>query len=367
MIIIFWLSLAIAGVYLILQLWQEFILVRYRHTYLPEPMDWPEISILVAARNEENNIRHCLDSLLKLDYPTDKIHIVCGNDQSTDNTGIILAEYDSVYNHIKSVNIIDDDSGLKAKARVMAQLEVYAKGEFYLITDADICVKPEWAKFMVRSMNENMGVCSGTTLVKGDGIWGKMQELDWAYFMGMLNIISYSGVPATAVGNNMIVRAAAYREVGGYKGIKFSITEDYKLYSEICKKGWKWNNIMQPEVTAYSAPVLGYTHLLHQRKRWLSGGRELPWYWWFLFGIFGLFYFLIPVTIYINPILGLSLWGIKWILQSLQIAQIYRHIQEPSPSLGDFLRYETFITVNTLFTALFSLLPVRTDWKSRHY
>lgn len=365
--IVFWIALAIGLVYITIQIWQLITLLRYRHRYLPEPASWPEISILIAARNEEDNIKQCLDSLIKLDYPADKIHIVCGNDQSTDNTGMILTEYAAKYLHIKAIEIQDDNSGLKAKARVMAQLEAFAKGEFYLITDADIQVKPEWAKFMVRSMEIGTGVCSGTTVVKGNGTWGNMQEMDWAYFMGMLNIISYNGVPATAVGNNMIVRAEAYHQVGGYSGIQFSITEDYKLYSEICKKGWKWNNIMQKEVTAYSAPVIGFATLLHQRKRWLSGGRELPWYWWVLFGVFGFFYFLVPVLIFLDPFTGLVIWGVKWMVQSCLIAGIYRLINESKPALLNFLVYEIFITANTLFTAVFALLPLKTKWKNRHY
>ena len=365
--ILFWTSLIIGLVYLAIQIWQLITLQRYRHSYLPEPEEWPEISILIAARNEEDNMKQCLDSLLELDYPADKIHIICGNDQSNDNTGLILDEYATSYPQIKAVEIQDDNSGLKAKARVMAQLEAFAKGEFYLITDADIRVKPQWAKYMVRSMEKETGVCSGTTVVKGNGKWGKMQEMDWAYFMGMLNIISYNGVPATAVGNNMIVRAEAYHQVGGYRGIQFSITEDYKLYSEICKKGWKWNNIMQKEVTAYSAPVFGIGTLLHQRKRWLSGGRELPWYWWLLFGVFGLFYFLIPALIFIQPITGLIIWTMKWALQTILIAGIYRLIDEPKPGLLNFLVYEIFITANTIFTAIFALLPLKTNWKNRHY
>jgi cellulose synthase/poly-beta-1,6-N-acetylglucosamine synthase-like glycosyltransferase len=365
--IAFCLLLGIGMVYIAIQIWQLIILFRYKHHYQPEPAIWPEISILIAARNEEANIRQCLNSLLNLDYPKDRLHIICGNDQSTDHTGVILAEYSALHPHIKSVMITDDDSGLKAKARVMAQLEVYATGEFYLITDADITVKPEWAKFMVRSMTDEMGVCSGTTVVKSHSKWGTMQEIDWAYFMGMLNIISYNGVPATAVGNNMIVRSKAYHEVGGYRGIKFSITEDYKLYSEICKKGWKWDNIMQAEVTAYSAPVSDLTDLLHQRKRWLSGGKELPWYWWVLFGVFGLFYFSIPVLLFIDPATGCILWFIKWLIQTLQIRGIFNQIKEPHPRWHDYLMYEMFITINTILTAIFSIIPFGTRWKNRTY
>lgn len=62
--IVFWIALAIGLVYITIQIWQLITLLRYRHRYLPEPASWPEISILIAARNEEDNIKQCLDSLI---------------------------------------------------------------------------------------------------------------------------------------------------------------------------------------------------------------------------------------------------------------------------------------------------------------
>ena len=84
--------------------------------------------------------------------------------------------------------------------------------------------------------------------------------------MGLLNVISYSGVPATAVGNNMIIRKDAYWQTGGYSKIKFSITEDYKLYSEVCSKGWLWNNIMNQDVLAFSEKTQGFGNLSTPKK-----------------------------------------------------------------------------------------------------
>jgi hypothetical protein len=86
-----------------------------------------------------------------------------------------------------------------------------------------------------------------------------------------------------------------------------------------------------------------------------------------LFGIFGLFYFFIPVLIILNPLAGLAIWVIKWILQTRLIAGIYRLIDEPQPGLFNFTVYEIFITANTLLTAFFAILPLKTNWKNRHY
>jgi cellulose synthase/poly-beta-1,6-N-acetylglucosamine synthase-like glycosyltransferase len=362
-----WFILGPLLLYLIIQLWQTITLFQYKDIIGPEPAEWPFISIMVAARNEEACIGKCIESLCKLDYPKDKLLILIGNDQSTDSTAEIVQNYVNKFSFLKLIHIIDDDSGLKAKARVMAQLDRFVKGSFYLVTDADVEVKPSWAKGLVRHMTDNIGVASGTTMVRGSGLWDEMQGIDWAYFMGLLNVISYSGIPATAVGNNMIVREDAYWQTGGYAAIKFSITEDYKLYSEICKLGWKWNNIMSSKELAFSKSSKGFIDLLHQRKRWLSGGKELPWYWWIFFITFGAFYFLIPVLFFFNPVAALLLWLTKWSLQVMQVNRIYKNVGEKRPSLLKHITFEFYLFMITTSTACFFVSPWKTIWKGRKY
>lgn len=370
----------ILALYLIVQIWQLQALFRYKvynqfeTLSKTEQSNLPQISIWVACRNEEKNIQNCLNSLLNLNYPKEKIQILVGNDQSTDNTKKIVLEviknhsqYTEKKSEIQLIDIVDDDSGLKAKARVMAQLDKHAIGDYYLITDADVVVNPNWALGLLGSLSKEMGVASGTTMVKSEGIWGWLQEIDWAYFMGLLNLISFSGIPATAVGNNMIMKKEAYWETGGYGLIQFSITEDYKLYSEICKKGWKWNNVMNPQVLAFSDKIEGFIPLLHQRKRWLSGGKELPWYWWILFGIYGLFYFITPLLLIFNFQIGLTFWALKFLIQGIQINRIYRLIGQSSPHIFKHILYEGYMFLVTISTSIFFFLPAKTIWKERKY
>lgn len=74
---------------------------------------------------------------------------------------------------------------------------------------------------------------------------------------------------------------------------------------------------MNEDVLAFSEKTEGFGPLIHQRKRWLSGGKELPWYWWILFGIYGGFYFVISTLliyfwweVQVSALLYLSLiWG----------------------------------------------------------
>lgn len=353
--------------YILTQVWQLWVLLNYKNKPNLSVKEWPQISIWIAARNEEQNIANCLKALSELDYPKEKLQIIVGNDQSTDNTKLIAESFTAQFSFIKVIDIVDNDSGLKAKARVMAQIDQHAIGDYYLITDADVEVKSTWAKQMILQMTEGKGVASGTTMVTGDGIWNEMQGVDWAYFMGLLNIISYSGVPATAVGNNMIISKEAYWKTGGYANIKFSITEDYKLYSEVCKQGYGWDNVMVPEVLAYSAGTKGFGELLHQRKRWLSGGKELPWYWWLLFVIFGSYYFVMPVLFFLIGYYAVIFVLIKWLLQLLQINKIYTHLGENPPGLIKHFVYELYLFLITVCTAFFFISPFKTVWKGRKY
>ena len=143
---IFNLLYSIVALYLLVQLWQLLALFRYEVYNNFESLqkdnhaNLPQISIWVACRNEEKNIENCLNSLLNLNYPKEKIQILIGNDQSTDNTRQIIldvinanqesVEYNEKKPHLQLVDIVDDDSGLKAKARVMAQLDKHAIGDF---------------------------------------------------------------------------------------------------------------------------------------------------------------------------------------------------------------------------------------------
>ena len=55
--------------------------------------NYPSVSVIVSARNEEKNISSCIESLLKLDYPREKLEIIIINDRSTDKTGEVIKAY----------------------------------------------------------------------------------------------------------------------------------------------------------------------------------------------------------------------------------------------------------------------------------
>lgn len=326
----------------------------------------PMVSVLVAARNESQQIASCLNALVQLDYPTAQLEILVGNDQSTDDTAAIVEAYQQQFPHIKLLNITQNMGTAKGKANVLAHLARQAKGSVLFITDADIAVPRSWIHTMLLFLAPGTGIVSGTTVVKAMGYLGPMQHTDWLYFMGILHNFSRAGVPGTAVGNNMAITRQAYDATGGYENLPFSITEDFKLYQAVRKKGYATVNMLHPGAINYSAPAPDFNTLLNQRKRWLKGGLELPFYWWVVFGVFAGFYPALFVVLWQNPLLGVLLWSLKWQLQSLTIVLRERLVQHPFTFLW-LLQYEAYSLGLTLLTALYFVLPFKLNWKNRYY
>lgn len=326
----------------------------------------PEISVLVAARNEEKNIAACIQHLVALNYPKHKLHILIGNDQSNDNTEKIINEFVNQYPNVTQIHITKELGKAKGKANVLAQLAHVAKGDYFLITDADIQVSINWARTLISFFKPNVGIVSGTTLVSGKGFLANMQHIDWLYFMGLLLSFNRIRIPSTAVGNNMAITKEAYLRTGGYENIDFSVTEDYKLFEQVRKKGYQTINMINPDSINISAPIQNLETLLNQRKRWLTGAKELPYYWWIIFAIYGSFWISFIVCLFINTQFALVFLAIKLFIQCVTIYWQQR-LLAIQPNLVHLLCYEVYTLGLTLLTIFYFIIPKKLNWKNRYY
>jgi cellulose synthase/poly-beta-1,6-N-acetylglucosamine synthase-like glycosyltransferase len=327
----------------------------------------PLLSLLVAARNEEQHIVQCLQALNELNYPKNNIQILVGNDQSEDATAALVIAFIKDKPQFKLLNITHTLGNARGKANVLAHLAQKATGTIYAITDADIIVNQQWAKELVSHFTDDkLAIVSGLTMVHDKPIVAQLMGLDWLYFMGLLKGFDNIGMGCTAVGNNMAISKEAYTSVGGYEGLDFSVTEDYKLYREVRKKGWKTKNIITRNSLNISRPVTSFVQLMHQRKRWLMGAKELPLYWWILFGILGSFLPAIIILFFYQPLLAMQLYGIKWGIQSLFVLWLQYKLGMRQHFLLVLL-YDVYANIIAIGTQIFFILPVKMQWKKRTY
>lgn len=363
------LSIVLTIAYILIQIVYFVYLSRLQKQDFIPLEEYPSVTILVAARNEANNIIDCLNSIDKLDYDKHKIEILIGNDQSTDYTQMLIDNFISDKPEFRMINLSGKEyPQTKGKARVLATLAEQAKGEYLLITDADIEVPVMWAKGMVSMMvNDEAGMSGGTTNIKADTLFEKFQQVDWLYFMGIIHTFASIGKTLTVVGNNMGISQKAYRSTGGYGEIPFSITEDYALFDAVRKQNYTVVQKLNMETMVYSKPLTTVKAVLKQRKRWLTGGWNLPLYYHIMIFIFGAWYFALPILFFHDWKLALILLIVKDSLQLVQLLQINKHLHLKVENPVAVLFYELYLFLMIPLTAIYFLLPTKNTWKGRKY
>ena len=144
----------------------------------------PTVSILVAARNEENNILSCLESLDNLEYPENKLEIIIVDDASADNTLNIVSDFIHGKQKFRVIYLQTNEvAKLKGKVRAMAEGIKIATGEIILTTDADCVVNPIWAKTIASYYIEGVGVVNGFTSQTASNVFSGMQAIDFIYLL----------------------------------------------------------------------------------------------------------------------------------------------------------------------------------------
>lgn len=326
------------------------------------PNSQPRVSILVAARNEQENIGDCLGSLLALDYPIEKIEILIGDDQSTDNTLRLAKTIASQHNNIKVFQIKENLGSAKGKANVLAHLAREAGGEVLFITDADVQVPETWIQEMLSGLSKGIGIVNGFTIVKNN-TW---QNIDWLFALGMVKVIHDLGKPVTAMGNNMLITKKAYQAVGGYESLPFSITEDFELFKHVSQKGYETVQMANTRVMAYTRPKKSILGLLNQRKRWMTGAVQLPWPIVSLLSVQAFYYPSLILLFVLDPKLAGIVFGIKLLVQSFFILVLGQHFQI-RVRFYQALFYEFYSAFLSLASSIFYILPLKIIWKGRKY
>ena len=275
----------------------------------PDEGHRPRVSIIIAARNEEEQIAACLESIVSLTYPQNLLEIIVVDDRSTDRTAQIVNGYTVRHTHIRVLQIGTETELPPGKANaVMSAIDI-SSGEILMFTDADCSVPPAWIENTVSHYaDRSVGVVAGFTSLTGDPPFAEMQALDWFVLSSVAAATTRLGFPVTAVGTNLSVRREAYDSVGGYRKIPFSVTEDYALFHAITASGkWKARFPMDLTTLVKSTPCLTMKQLFSQKKRWFTGGRGMDAKSLLIFAFPYMFSFLILLGVFVSPLWAVGL------------------------------------------------------------
>jgi 1,2-diacylglycerol 3-beta-glucosyltransferase len=330
---------------------------------------FPKITIWIAARNEEDNIINCLKSIEKLDYPVECLQILIGNDHSTDKTALLVQDFIIDKSQFQIIDIQKVINNQRGKANVLANLYEHSTGKYFLICDADVTVNPIWVKGMISNFecNPKIGHQVGITSINGDSIWAKFQSIDWLHALTLLKIAADLKIPLTGLGNNSAVTREGYEATGGYAKIPFSITEDFALFHEVVKKDFGFKNTINMEVFNQTLPMFTLKEFLHQRKRWMVGALQCPWWIVTLLFLQALFLPILAIIgfIFSWKIVGI-IWFLKWLNQTITVLPTILKLRQFSLIKHLFL-YELYANWWQMTMIFFYYSPVKVDWKGRIY
>lgn len=345
------------------------LLLQVNFRGVPNPQGpWPTITLLIPCRNEEKNLPYLLASLEKLDYPEDKLQLVLGDDHSEDQTLEMLLEWSRDKSFLQVMEIAEGDGlRINGKANALAQMAKQANGEYLLFTDADCEVPTTWLKSMVwASRYKKADLVTGVTAIRGKTRMAAMQALDWWLTLGLVKIASDLGSSVTSMGNNMLIRKAAYEAVGGFEGIPFSLTEDFQMAKSLEAKGFCAFHLVSEGNLIFTKAQETLKGLLQQRKRWMAGAMSLPFLWRLLLFFQVVFFPAISLLAFLHPFEGLLLWLFKVIIQALFIYGFALKTMKKL-NLFDLLVFEIYYLLTAWSTIVYYFWPSKTVWKGRKY
>jgi len=324
------------------------------------------VSILIAARNEEENMLRCLQSLARLDFPTDQLEIRIGDDNSTDNTAALIMEFIYDKPHFYYHKITSNWGQARGKANVLAQLAAAARGDYFLITDADVAVPSHWVQTMMTSLQPGVGIIAGVTVPQATTLWAAFQAIDWVQALFFIHQLSRHHIPVSAAGNNMLVTRAAYEATGGYENMPFSISEDHQLFGQVLSKGFDFRQLFAPDIAVETRAMPTFDDLMNQRKRWMNAAMQTAWYIRLLTLLPLMLIPLIIVSLIVQPLTSLITWVALLLLHgvfaffcvwSLRAKSLYRYA---------FL-YPAYFHFATFATLIHYAWPSPARWKGRSY
>jgi len=228
----------------------------------------PNVSVIIALRNEQEQALHLLSELNKQVYPIDKLDFILVNDHSTDST-LELLENSAIYN----LRVLNMPEGISGKKNAIALAMKEATGEIILASDADCSFSPLWVHTMVAYFaNEDIKLVSGpVSYHKQKGIFLGLQTLEFISLIG-------SGAGAIGVKNaifcngaNMAYRKAVFLELNNFENDNAVSGDDVFLLHSV-KGKYKDAIVFAKDENAIvlTDAVRSAKGFINQRKRWTA-------------------------------------------------------------------------------------------------
>jgi glycosyltransferase involved in cell wall biosynthesis len=213
------------------------------------PIGNPRVSIIVPARNEEENVAAALSTMLKIDY--DNYEVIAVNDRSTDRTGDVMdrvAATPEAVGRLKIIHVTELPHGWLGKVHAMWSAANQANGDWLLFTDADVLFRPDVltrAQAYAEAERADHLVLFPRMIMEGPG-----ERIMVAFFQTLFvfghrpwKVADPKSKDHIGVGAFNLIRRRVYDAVGTYEALRFEVLDDMKLGKIVKNAGYAQRNV----------------------------------------------------------------------------------------------------------------------------
>lgn len=233
-------------------------------------------SVIVAARNEEQNILRLLESLKSQNFPADRYEVIVVDDHSEDTTAALVMQFVAENNaNIKLLQL----QGAEGKKNAIVHAVEEAKGDIIVATDADCQMSPGWLGSISKHYEggEPTEMVTGPVAFTNDRcFFQKLQTMELAALIGSGAASLALGIPNMCNGANISYRKQSFYTVGGYSGNEDLPGGDdeflmHKFHEHFPGKV-RFNKAREGIVLTHA--FTDWLSFFYQRKRWASKWRH---------------------------------------------------------------------------------------------
>jgi len=197
-----YICLLLTGLYLFVLAYLIIGWARLKRPLLNNATPFTKVTVMIAARNEEERIRFTIDDLLAQDYRKHLTEIIIVDDHSTDQTAPIIRSYEN--RGIKLLQLNEDKPLNSYKKKAIAKAIDLSTGTLMVATDADCRMGPKWLSTIVNyyETNNPVMISSPVAYFEERGLFEYMQTLEFSYLIGIGASFIGNGRASTCNGAN---------------------------------------------------------------------------------------------------------------------------------------------------------------------
>ena len=233
------------------------------------------LSIIIPARNEEQNIKACLDSICNQSYPKELYEVLVINDYSTDATAAIIKSYSEKNVQLISLQQITRGATLNSYKKKAIEIAIaQSTGEIIVTTDADCIVPANWLQTIASFYKQNDAafIAMPVSYNCQNNFLEIFQSLDFMTLQGITGASVYKRIHSMCNGANLAYTKKAFYAAGGFTGIDDIASGDdmllmHKIYQQQPAKVFF---LKSKEVIVQTQPMKTLKDFFNQRIRWAS-------------------------------------------------------------------------------------------------